>query len=212
MDAGALGRKEALACSLSTTTPFHIPFNIQWPFDFRLSSLSNRIDSHQRFLHVSSLIFSPYSLRSRLSSYHPFKAKPESPPKRFQHFRTPLDDQVSPSFISIYTMISRTILIPIRRTTSPKLRSITQSYLFHSHPTIARIHTTSRRPQLSISSHFSQLRISPTHQQQRGMKVRSSVKKLCDGCKSVRRKGGKYLYIICSKNPKHKQRLFLTTS
>lgn len=38
----------------------------------------------------------------------------------------------------------------------------------------------------------------------RGMKVRSSVKKLCDGCKSVRRKG--YVYIICSKNPKHKQR------
>ena len=38
----------------------------------------------------------------------------------------------------------------------------------------------------------------------RGMKVRSSVKKLCDGCKSVRRKG--YVYIICNKNPKHKQR------
>jgi large subunit ribosomal protein L36 len=32
------------------------------------------------------------------------------------------------------------------------------------------------------------------------------VKKLCDGCKSVRRKGGRYVYIICSKNPKHKQR------
>ncbi|KAF2152031.1 hypothetical protein K461DRAFT_322151 [Myriangium duriaei CBS 260.36] len=43
-------------------------------------------------------------------------------------------------------------------------------------------------------------------EQARGMKVRSSVKKLCDGCKSVKRKGGKYVYIICSKNPKHKQR------
>ena len=42
--------------------------------------------------------------------------------------------------------------------------------------------------------------------QTRGMKVRSSVKKLCDGCKSVRRKKGRYVYIICSKNPKHKQR------
>ena len=57
-------------------------------------------------------------------------------------------------------------------------------------------------------------------QQVRGMKVRSGVKKLCDGCKvsrpaatpktytnesqSVRRKG--YVYIICSKNQKHKQR------
>ncbi|EMD65739.1 hypothetical protein COCSADRAFT_45192, partial [Bipolaris sorokiniana ND90Pr] len=42
--------------------------------------------------------------------------------------------------------------------------------------------------------------------QTRGMKVRSSVKKLCEGCKSVRRKKGRYVYIICSKNPKHKQR------
>ncbi|ODQ51137.1 hypothetical protein SAICODRAFT_9137 [Saitoella complicata NRRL Y-17804] len=38
----------------------------------------------------------------------------------------------------------------------------------------------------------------------RGMKVRSSVKKMCTGCASVKRKGR--LYIICSKNPKHKQR------
>ncbi|KAF3402228.1 50S ribosomal protein L36 [Talaromyces pinophilus] len=37
-----------------------------------------------------------------------------------------------------------------------------------------------------------------------GMKTRSSVKRLCDGCKPVRRKNR--VYIICSKNPKHKQR------
>ncbi|KAI5221264.1 hypothetical protein E4T46_05182 [Aureobasidium subglaciale] len=62
-------------------------------------------------------------------------------------------------------------------------------------------------------------------QQTRGMKVRSSVKKLVaaergwqqsredmreqdtdEKSQSVRRKGGKYVYIICSKNPKHKQR------
>ncbi|KAF8856011.1 hypothetical protein BDZ45DRAFT_715522 [Acephala macrosclerotiorum] len=47
-------------------------------------------------------------------------------------------------------------------------------------------------------------------EQVRGMKVRSSVKKMCEGCKSVRRKGGKsgkgHVYIICSLNPKHKQR------
>jgi len=46
--------------------------------------------------------------------------------------------------------------------------------------------------------------------QVRGMKVRSSVKKMCEGCKSVKRKGGKKgpgsVYIICSLNPKHKQR------
>lgn len=41
------------------------------------------------------------------------------------------------------------------------------------------------------------------NQQQRGMKVRSSVKKLCDGCAVVRRKNR--LYVICSKDPKHKQ-------
>ncbi len=36
------------------------------------------------------------------------------------------------------------------------------------------------------------------------MKVRSSVKKICKDCKTVRRKGR--VYIICKKNPKHKQR------
>ena len=35
------------------------------------------------------------------------------------------------------------------------------------------------------------------------MKVRSSVRKMCNNCKFVRRKGR--LYVICS-NPKHKQR------
>jgi large subunit ribosomal protein L36 len=40
--------------------------------------------------------------------------------------------------------------------------------------------------------------------QTRGMKTRSSVKRLCDGCKAVRRKGR--VFIICSKSPRHKQR------
>lgn len=35
------------------------------------------------------------------------------------------------------------------------------------------------------------------------MKVRSSVRRICENCKIVRRKG--YVYVICS-NPKHKQR------
>ncbi|HKI99840.1 MAG TPA: 50S ribosomal protein L36 [bacterium] len=35
------------------------------------------------------------------------------------------------------------------------------------------------------------------------MKVRSSVKKMCDHCKLIRRRG--VLRVICS-NPKHKQR------
>ncbi|CAG8667407.1 5597_t:CDS:1, partial [Dentiscutata heterogama] len=38
----------------------------------------------------------------------------------------------------------------------------------------------------------------------RGMKVRSSVKKLCDGCYTVRRRGT--VFVLCKKNKKHKQR------
>ncbi|WRT63452.1 50S ribosomal protein L36 [Kwoniella shivajii] len=47
-------------------------------------------------------------------------------------------------------------------------------------------------------------RAQPLIMQVRGMKVRSSVKRFCDGCSVVRRKGR--IYVICSKNPKHKQR------
>jgi ribosomal protein L36 len=36
------------------------------------------------------------------------------------------------------------------------------------------------------------------------MKVRSSVKRMCDACKVVRRKGR--VYVICKRDPKHKQR------
>ncbi|GAA6030372.1 hypothetical protein NBRC10512_002717 [Rhodotorula toruloides] len=43
---------------------------------------------------------------------------------------------------------------------------------------------------------------------ERGMKVRSSVKKLCSGCKSVRRQG--VLFILCDLNPKHKQTFDIT--
>ena len=36
------------------------------------------------------------------------------------------------------------------------------------------------------------------------MKVKASVKKICPNCKVVKRKGK--IRIICSKDPKHKQR------
>jgi large subunit ribosomal protein L36 len=36
------------------------------------------------------------------------------------------------------------------------------------------------------------------------MKVRSSVKKICDYCRIVRRKGK--VLVICPRNPRHKQR------
>ncbi|XP_057858488.2 uncharacterized protein LOC131067477 [Cryptomeria japonica] len=41
------------------------------------------------------------------------------------------------------------------------------------------------------------------------MKVRASVKKLCEFCRSVRRRGK--VYILCSSNPKHKQRQGMST-
>ncbi|KXT11473.1 hypothetical protein AC579_2407 [Pseudocercospora musae] len=79
--------------------------------------------------------------------------------------------------------------------------------------TTTSISAVTKRRQQPIANAFRNLNIVSAlktqlvaRQQIRGMKVRSSVKKLCEGCKSVRRKGGKYVYIICSKNPKHKQR------
>jgi large subunit ribosomal protein L36 len=36
------------------------------------------------------------------------------------------------------------------------------------------------------------------------MKVRASVKKMCESCKVIRRHGK--VRVICSKNPRHKQR------
>ncbi len=36
------------------------------------------------------------------------------------------------------------------------------------------------------------------------MKVRTSVKKMCDKCIVIRRRG--VVRVICKKNPKHKQR------
>ena len=36
------------------------------------------------------------------------------------------------------------------------------------------------------------------------MKVKASVKPICEKCKVIKRKGK--IRIICSKNPKHKQR------
>ncbi|WVF66258.1 50S ribosomal protein L36 [Kwoniella sp. CBS 6097] len=62
--------------------------------------------------------------------------------------------------------------------------------------------TLNNLAQAQIPSSLS--RSGPTMIQVRGMKVRSSVKRFCDGCSVVRRKGR--IYVICSKNPKHKQR------
>jgi large subunit ribosomal protein L36 len=102
------------------------------------------------------------------------------------------------------TMLPRTLLFPLRRTLlSSRIPTSSIARSIHSS-------TLTQRPALrqnsltDVVARLGGLRLQ--NQQTRGMKVRSSVKKLCDGCKSVRRKKGKYVYIICDKNPKHKQR------
>ncbi|KAI0976839.1 hypothetical protein F4678DRAFT_125918 [Xylaria arbuscula] len=68
--------------------------------------------------------------------------------------------------------------------------------------------TQGQRPTIAIPT--AAIPVTLARQQTRGMKVHSSVKKRCEHCKVVRRKAGKrhrgYLYIICSANPRHKQR------
>ena len=102
-------------------------------------------------------------------------------------------------------MLARALLLPIRRTLFARpARSIHTCAASLTRPTL----TSCASPSITgLVARLNGLRIQPLQQTStRGMKVRSSVKKLCDGCKSVRRKKGRYVYIICSKNPKHKQR------
>ncbi|XP_022893429.1 uncharacterized protein LOC111407935 [Olea europaea var. sylvestris] len=41
------------------------------------------------------------------------------------------------------------------------------------------------------------------------MKVRSSVKKMCEFCRTIKRRGR--VYVLCTSNPKHKQRQGFST-
>lgn len=121
----------------------------------------------------------------------------------------PLDIGYSQTAAMLSTPAARALLLR-RSFAAPSIRTRA------SYPTFARSCSsltcgsqtqslTSALQKLSVKPASPAAKLVATHQV-RGMKVRSSVKKLCDGCKSVRRKGGKYVYIICSKNPKHKQR------
>jgi len=119
-------------------------------------------------------------------------------------------------------MLPRALLLPLRRRTLFARPSLHTTRHIHTptcaclRPSLSRLpaQTTAQQPfsMASLSSRLGGLCLgpgraaAPAQQQTRGMKVRSSVKKLCDGCKSVRRKKGRYVYIVCSKNPKHKQR------
>ncbi|KAM7197846.1 Ribosomal protein L36 domain containing protein [Rhypophila sp. PSN 637] len=90
------------------------------------------------------------------------------------------------------------------RTSAQQSRSLSQS-TFHNPQSCQR---ACCRPTLVAQSQGAKAVFQS--QQTRGMKVHSSIKKRCEHCKVVRRKAGKrhngYLYIICSANPRHKQR------
>ncbi|KAI0825091.1 ribosomal protein L36-domain-containing protein [Trametes gibbosa] len=80
-----------------------------------------------------------------------------------------------------------------------------RAFLASTRPLLSRV-----RPAALPHSHLHHPHhaLSPSHVStnvvlSRGMKVRASVKTMCDGCSVVKRKGR--IYIICSKNPKHKQ-------
>lgn len=83
-----------------------------------------------------------------------------------------------------------------RSVTPTMLRPLLQS----ARPLLTRFRIPSLPSLLPHAHHHAQLQIPALS---RGMKVRSSVKVMCDGCSVVRRKGR--VYIVCSKNPKHKQ-------
>lgn len=84
-------------------------------------------------------------------------------------------------------------------------QTMLRALLASSRPLIARIRTAT----IPLSHHHAHIPhnhhhvTSQTPLLARGMKVRASVKVMCDGCSVVRRKGR--VYVVCSKNPKHKQ-------
>ncbi|KAG9292599.1 hypothetical protein G9A89_006971 [Geosiphon pyriformis] len=94
------------------------------------------------------------------------------------------------------------LLSNILRSTTRFCNSNNKRFLMTTNPFSAPLFV-SHGPRRCVTPFL--LRASPTFTMvQRGMKVRSSVKKICDGCYTVRRRG--YLFVLCKKNPKHKQR------
>ncbi|KAL6309938.1 ribosomal protein L36-domain-containing protein, partial [Sparassis latifolia] len=78
-----------------------------------------------------------------------------------------------------------------------------RALLTSSRPLLARIRAPCLQHAHPHAHRFALPTTQTTASMARGMKVRSSVKRMCDGCSVVRRKGR--VYIICSRNPKHKQ-------
>ncbi|KAI0639446.1 ribosomal protein L36-domain-containing protein [Trametes polyzona] len=80
-----------------------------------------------------------------------------------------------------------------------------RAFLASTRPLLSRVRPASLpHSHIHHAHHVGPTQVSANVVLARGMKVRASVKTMCDGCSVVKRKGR--IYIICSKNPKHKQR------
>ncbi|KAF9341534.1 ribosomal protein L36-domain-containing protein [Linnemannia elongata] len=90
------------------------------------------------------------------------------------------------------------VLANLARSMTPRLTSVI------SRPAPATAITTIARYQQQNNAAVTNMEASTAFGAARGMKVRASVKKICEGCSSVKRRGR--VFIICSKNQKHKQR------
>ncbi|KAG0317669.1 hypothetical protein BGZ97_005047 [Linnemannia gamsii] len=91
------------------------------------------------------------------------------------------------------------VLANLARSMTPRLTSVI------SRPAPATAITTMARYQNQHNNNAAvSMEASTAFGAARGMKVRASVKKICEGCSSVKRRGR--VFIICSKNQKHKQR------
>jgi large subunit ribosomal protein L36 len=121
-----------------------------------------------------------------------------SEPRQTSHTIT-LPTMPSTSPLALFRQLTslRQCLRSLRSNTLTSFRAFSSQRLLTTKPTILSRLATRTPPSASSTQQ------SCTHQI-RTMKTRSSVKRLCHGCKPVRRKGR--VYIICSENPKHKQR------
>ncbi|KAI0726168.1 ribosomal protein L36-domain-containing protein [Fomitopsis betulina] len=104
-----------------------------------------------------------------------------------------------------YRTESRGLTTRPSRPSSPTTHTSTmlRALLTSSRPLLTRMRFVAV-PHVHPHFHPAAPAMQATQTHTRGMKVRSSVKRICDGCSVVRRKGR--IYIICSKNPRHKQR------
>ncbi|KAK1825619.1 ribosomal protein L36-domain-containing protein [Podospora conica] len=119
---------------------------------------------------------------------------------------------------AVLPLLSRTTLRPTSLLSSMRalslaapaaptqIRHLSQSALTTRRHTC--LHSACCRPRVAVA--VKAFEVVQQQQQTRGMKVHSSIRKRCEHCMIVRRKANKrkvgYRYVICSANPRHKQR------